>query len=55
MCLVMDMQHKQNRTVEELAEYVGKKYSKEMRALVKTGEDSEPEKPDPGCVSLTVV
>ena len=36
-----------NRTVEELAEYVGKKYSKEMRALVKTGEDGEPEEPDP--------
>ena len=36
-----------NKTVEELAEYVGKKYSKEMRALVKNGEDGEPEEPDP--------
>ena len=36
-----------NKTVEELAEYVGKNYSKEMRALVNTGEDGEPEEPDP--------
>ena len=35
-----------NRTIEEIADFVGKKYSKEMRLLVKKGKEFAPEPPD---------
>ena len=35
-----------NRTIEEIADYGGKKYTKEMRLLVKKGKEFAPEPPE---------
>ena len=35
-----------NRTIEEIADFVGTKYSKEMRLLVKKGKEFAPDPPD---------